>query len=645
MEIAKNKKFRLYSIFQKKGITGIVFILMLCLFANIASAQEKIFVSKEAMRAYQSETRAMDGKPGKNYWQNTSDYKIKVKFFPETGIVEGQEEITYHNNSPDTLKMLVVRLYQDMFKKGAAKTLEVFPDDLTDGVLIKSVINNGKAISVKAEDKLINRRGTNMYITLNEAIKPKATTRISMEWSFKVPSKTQIRMGTYDSTSFFIGQWYPQIAVYDDISGWDTHDYTGLAEFYNDFGNFDVEISVQGNYVVWATGNLLNPGELLKEPCLAKYQQALNSSETVTIAIPEDYAKGNVTIQAAWNTWKYKADNVSDFAFALSDHYVWEGCSIEAGTNGKKVFIQTAYNAKHSDYKEAIEIARKSIRFLSEKLPGVPYPFPCMSIFDGADGMEYPMMTNVGSFVDRGDVVYAHSHEITHTYFPFYVGTNETKYGWMDESMAVFLPEVLQKEIEPTKDVAPYTTYVYSLYGGKEFEPAVMTPTYYLTPDIYFILNYGKAEQIIRLLEMHLGKDVFIKCLQGFMDSWKYKHPTPYDFFNTFNTVSGQDLTWFWKPWYFEQGYPDLTISSAKYEEGICMVEIKNSGTVPLPVYLFFDTENGEEIRYDVPADTWKDGKNKIIVTRDIKQKVTKIILGNSQVPDSNPSDNNFKIK
>ncbi len=645
MEIVKNIKLRFYKIFEKQGVSALIVIILICLSANTTSAQEKLFVSQEATKAYKSETRAIDGKPGKNYWQNTSDYKIKVKLFPETGIVEGQEEITYFNNSPDTLKMLVVRLYQDMFKKGAARTIDVQPDDLTNGVLIKSVMNNGKPISAKAEDKHITRRGTNMYITLHEALNPKGSAQIAIDWSFKVPSKTQIRMGTYDSTSFFIGQWYPQIAVYDDISGWNTHDYTGLAEFYNDFGNFDVEISVPANYVVWATGNLLNPGELLNEPYLAKYRQALNSSETVTIALPEDYIKGKVTKQGAWNTWKYKAGNVSDFAFALSDHYIWEGCSIEASTNGKKVFIQTAYNKKHGDYKEVIEIARKTIRFLSEELPGVPYPFPCMSIFDGADGMEYPMMTNVGSFDDRGEVVYAHSHEITHTYFPFYVGTNETKYGWMDESMAVFLPEVLQKEIEPTKDVAPYTTYVYSIYGGKEFEPALMTPTYYLTPDIYFILNYGKAEQILRLLEIQLGKDVFNKCLKGFIDSWKYKHPTPYDFFNTFNNISGQDLTWFWKPWYFEQGLPDLAISSATCEAGKCTVEIKNSGTLPLPVYLQFTTDDGQEILYKLPADTWKDGKSKIVIRREIKQKVTRIILGNSQVPDCYSSDNNFNIK
>ncbi len=614
-------------------------------YTGIAFAQDELFVNREVRQAYLSGTRSADGKPGKNYWQNKSDYEIQVQFWPETGIVEGKEEIIYYNNSPDTLKKIVVRLYQDLFKKGTSRILDVNADDLTDGVVIRSVMNNDKVISLDAADRQIHRSGTNMFINLNDALKPASRTKISIVWSFSVPSKTQIRMGQYDSSAFFIGQWYPQIAVYDDIGGWDTHDYNGLSEFYNDFATFDVAITVPGNYVVWATGMLSNPGEVLTESCLAAYQKAMNSSEPLAIAHTGDYLKGNVTTKASWNTWKYKADQVSDFAFALSDHYVWEACSIDAGAGRKKVFIQTAYNAEHTDYKEAMVIAQKTIRFLSEKLPGIPYPFPCMSIFDGSDGMEYPMMTNVGTFIDRGETVYAHSHEITHTYFPFYVGTNETRYGWMDESMAVFLPEQLQKEIEPSKDVAPYTTYVYSLFAGNEFEPAVMTPTNYLTRDIYFILNYGKAEQILRLLRMQLGEEVFLKCLQTFMEDWKYKHPTPWDFFNTFNTVSGQNLSWFWNAWYFKQGSPDLTISSVNCEKGRCSVEIKNSGNLPLPVHLEFITAGGNNIGYDVPANHWKDGKDNIIITRDIPDKVTTVRLGNENIPDINPSDNIYNIK
>ncbi len=635
-----------------------IFIAGLCVLTQSVFAQD-LFVNKEIQKAYSAETRSKDGKPGKNYWQNSSDYKIQAKVFPKTGILEGQEFITYYNNSPDTLKRIVVRLYQDLFKKGNRRTLEVNPADLTDGVDIRSVKIRDRELIGKDKGNYIIRGGvnvnasipgyeggTNMYITLPEALAPKSSLKIAIEWSFKIPSKTQIRMGTYDSTSFFLGQWYPQMAVCDDVDGWDTHDYNGLAEFYNDFSNYEVEVSVPANFIVWATGALSNPEELLNEPYLTKYKNAHNSAETVTIAKSEDYKNGKITKQNTWNVWKYKASKVSDFSFALSNHYIWEACNVDVDkANGKKVFLQTAYNNEHADYKEVTDIARKTILFLSVKKPGVAFPFPCMTVFDGADGMEYPMMTNVGSCTERGETVYAQSHEITHTYFPFYVGINETKYGWMDESMAVFLPEEIQKEIEPTKDVAPYTTYIYSYFGGREFEPPVITPTNYLTKDIYFILNYGKAEQILRLLEMQTGKEIFAICLKEFINRWQYKHPTPYDFFNTFNNVSGQNLNWFWKAWYFEQGIPDLSITSASYKDGECSVTIKNTGGLPLPILLQFTLQDGSKVEYDVPADTWKDGKKETLITKEIKLPVTEIKLGNREIPDANSLDNKYKIK
>lgn len=638
----RNNRRNPYWVFIQKSFSVIILLVTLCMFTNIIPAQE-LYVNKETLKAYSLATRSVDGNPGKNYWQNTSDYKIEVKFYPETGMLEGQENITYYNNSPDTLKHIVIRLYQDLFKKGNKRTVDVDPEDITEGVTISS-------LKVRENDltgtNFVFRTGTNMYITLPQVVTPKTSVDLTIVWSLKIPAKTQIRMGTYDSTSFFIGQWYPQIAVYDDIEGWDTHDYNGLSEFYNDFSNFDVAISAPGNYVVWATGTLQNPEDLLNEPYLGRYKNAQNSAETVTVAMPEDYKAGKITKKNDWNTWKYQAKNVSDVAFALSDHYVWEACSIDIDKkDSRKVFLQNAYNEEHADFKEVTDIGRKTILFLSENKPGVPYPFPCMSIFDGADGMEYPMMTNVGSCDKRGETVYAHSHEITHTYFPFLVGTNETKYGWMDESMTVYLPEELQKDIEPTKKVALYTTYVYSYFSGKEFEPVVITPTYYLTRDVYFYLNYGKAEQILRLLEMQTGKEVFEKCLKEYISRWKYKHPTPYDFFYTFNNVSRQDLNWFWKAWYFEPGVPDLAITSASCKAGKCTVTVKNTGSVPLPVYLQFTTEDGTTVLYDVPADTWKDGKKEVVLTKEIKQKVTDIKLGNPEIPDINPSDNNFKIK
>ncbi|MFH0893440.1 MAG: M1 family metallopeptidase [Bacteroidota bacterium] len=625
---------------------NIFFIIVLCLAASALHAQEKLFVSKEAAKALKNNTRSEDGKPGTKYWQNGSDYKIQLRFTPTTRLVEGKEEISYYNNSPDTLKKLVIRLYPDLFKKGAARRYPVDPADVNEGVNIKSLKIAGTELVSSKEDGILTRSGTNLIVKLTKPMTPKSSLTFFIEWSFTMPAKTQIRMGTYDASSFFVGQWYPQMAVYDDISGWDMRDYNGLTEFYNDFSNYSVEISAPENFVVWATGTLSNADAVLNEPFLGKYKKAMSSETTVTVAQPADYKNSKITKQGAWTTWKYDAKNVSDFSFALSDHYVWEACSMPSGAgDAGKLFLQVAYSEAHADYKEVTDISRRSIRYLIDKRPGVAYPFPCMTVFDGADGMEYPMMTNVGSCENRGETVYAHSHEITHTYFPFYVGTNETKYGWMDESLAVLLPEKIQTEIEPTKDVPPYTTYVYSLYAGKEFEPALMTPTYYLTPDVYFILNYGKAEQVLRLLESEIGAEVFDKCLKEFMERWKYKHPTPYDFFYTFNNVSGKDMTWFWKAWYFEQGTPDLSIASATYNAGKCSVTIKNAGTLPVPVYLQFKTADGKTTIHQLSAECWTKGKNEIEITKEIAGKVTDVILGNNQIPDSKPSDNKFEIK
>jgi hypothetical protein len=610
------------------------------------SGQSSLFINKEMLKSYQQNTRSKDGKPGEKYWQNSSDYVINVSFNPKTGTIEGIENIIYYNNSPDTLKKIIVRLYQDLFKKGVSRQYDVDPIDINDGVKIKLLNVNNSELEINNQNNNAYRIGTNLCIPLYKPLLPKSNTKLLIEWSFKVPQKTQIRMGTYDSTSFFIGQWYPQIAVYDDIAGWDTHDYNGLSEFYNDFSNYTVNISVPSGFVVWATGNLKNPEAILNEQTLDKFRKAINSDKTITIATPQDYSNQKIFKNLNVNKWKFEAKNVSDFAFSTSNHYVWEASSVEVDESVKRrVLIQTAYNDTHSDYKEVTEIAKKTILFLSNNSPGIPYPFPCMSIFDGADGMEYPMITNVGSCKERGETIYAQTHEITHSYFPFYAGTNETMYGWMDESLTVLLPEELQTEIEPTKDVPVYTTKVYSHYAGRMSEPVVMTPTNYLTKDIYFFLNYGKAEQILRLLEIQVGKKVFKNCIREFLNRWKYKHPSPYDFFNTFNNISGNDLIWFWKPWYFEQGIPDLSVKNASWENGVCKVTIKNNDALPLPVYLQFTTDDGNIIIHEYSSEIWKEGKDEIVISKNIIKKVTEINIGNKFIPDCNNSDNNFKLK
>lgn len=621
--------------------------LLLIVFALSGPAQSLI-VPKGNAKAFEKQTRQKDGNPGKNYWQNTSDYFIKTNVDVANKVVSGDARIVYYNNSPDSLKTIVVRLYQDVFKKGANRNsmVPVDPRDVHDGVNIKSLTVN----NTKMEDRLIKRQGTLMFVRLNKALAPKNKVELQIAWDFKFPQHTLVRMGTIDSTSLFVAQWYPQIAVYDDVYGWDTRSYNGMSEFYNDFANFEVEITVPSNFMVWATGEPLNIKEILQPVYYEKFAKASLSNEIEHVITAGDLKKGNITQStnaSQTNTWKYKAANVSDFAFGISDHYLWDVTSVEVDKATKRrTVVGVAYNEKAVHFDKVAEISRETVRSLSEEMPGIPYPFPYVTVYNGDFGMEYPMITNVGAEDDYGMTVYANSHEIAHAYFPFLVGTNETKNGWLDEGLVVYMPEKVQTKITPDLYIPKQNTAAFSAYAGMEDEPALITPTHYLDPKVYFYLNYAKTEQALRMLEIELGEDMFKKCLLAFIDRWKYKHPTPLDYFNTFNNVSQQDLDWFWQAWYYQMGgIPDLAITDAERKGNRVSVTIENKGNLPLPIELSF--YNNETLVKTITerGSRWINGQNKISVSFDSTEPITTIRLGSDIIPDANRKDNEFMVK
>ncbi|PLW93288.1 MAG: hypothetical protein C0592_06615 [Marinilabiliales bacterium] len=615
------------------------FSLLLLVFAtSVCFAQFNLTTTKGYQNALENETRSENGLPGPNYWQNSADYYIDVIMDVKNKILSGNERIVYYNNSPDSLGAVVIRLYQDLYKKGNNRNsiVDVDPRDIHNGVTISSLSVNHTEIDLST----VHRSGTIMIVRLGQKLAPNSSLNLEIEWSFDFPEHTLIRMGTIDSTSLFIGQWYPQVAVYDDVYGWDTRSYNGMAEFYNDFSNFEVNITVPEGFMVWATGENTNIKEVLNSEYLSKYQKATESEEITHVITAEDIEKGNITTNI--HTWTFKAENVSDFAFGISDHYLWDVCSVEVDENTKRrTIIGTAYAEGAIHFDKVAEISRETVRALSEEMPGIPYPFPYLTVFHGDFGMEYPMMTNVGPDESYAMTVYAHSHEITHGYFPFLVGTNETKNGWIDEGFTVFLPEAVQTRLTPELDIAKSNTHAFAYYAGIEGEPALITPTYYLDGRIYFYLNYAKTEPAIRLLQVELGEEMFLKCLHIFIERWSYKHPTPYDLFNTFNDVSGQDLNWYWQAWYFQQGgIPDLAIAEAKKTDLGYDITVENKGNFPLPI--FITLYSGEDIVSTelMPAASWKGHKNKVTVSVNAKDGVTKITLGNAYIPDANQEDN-----
>ena len=632
------------SYFCNRIISKILYLLLI--FSIPAYTQNNLFTPVEFIKSYKKQTRSTDGKPGINYWQNHSDYKIDAQISTATRTLKGTEIIVYHNESPDTLKNLVIRLYQDINRAGNSKDWDFNPGNFTEGVQINKIKIDGKEIDI---DNKIERTGTNLKIILDSLLNPKSNLEIFFDWSFVIPTDAP-RMGIYDSTSYLIAYWYPQIAVYDDIDGWDMVNYTGQVEFYNDHSNYDVTLSIDNpNCIVWATGILLNPEELFGEKYLKRYESKLDTEDEIANFINERNINDPDILQKNDKlTWHYKADYVPDFVFSFSDHYYWDFTYLEVEP-GRKVRINAVYNPLSEDFKQVCHIARDAIKYFSIELPGVPFPYPSMTVYNGEGGMEFPMMVNDSKGDNYASDVYLTSHEISHTYFPFYMGTNERKYAWMDEGWATFIPSDFQTD-KSNKELDSRLRFVnfYMKFSGSLYDVPIMMVSYQLKSPSYRNASYSKAATAYSILENILGKEIFKKTLKEYITRWNRKHPIPYDFFNTFNDVSGENLDWFWKPWFFEFGYPDLGIKNVKINGKEIKIEIEKIGNYPTPIFLQLQLDNEAVIYIPKSAKIWENGEKIVTIEYELKienVKVTSVLLGNQYIPDINNDNNKFFIK
>lgn len=628
-----------------KTLSGIILtLLFLIVTYSAASAQTKeLFIPLNIKNAVNKGTRTLNGMPGEKYWQNSSHYKISASLEPKTGTLTGKETISYSNNSPDTLKEIVIRLYQDIFRYESPRDFPVGRASLSDGVKIEKLSIAGNIINIK-DPESVSRTGTNLIIKLPGNILPKSSTTIEAEWSFVMP-RGSFRMGTYGDSTFMVAYWYPQMAVYDDIDGWDRIDYKGTVEFYNDFSDYDVELSEPDGISVWATGVLQNAEEILSEKILKRYKEAQASDKVINIVTAEDLSKGGIYRNNGTHTWRFKAEHVPDFAFAMSSHYLWDGVSAEVDKKThRRTFISAAYNKLSKDFYQVAEISKKTIESLSFGLPGVPFPYPSMSVFNGEGGMEFPMMVNDGSAEKLSETVHVTSHEITHTYFPFYMGTNERKYAWMDEGWATMIPFDLQASLAPGYDPRAENAQGYAAFAGGEQDMPVMTPSYMMGWSSYRIASYRKPAAAYDMLRALLGKEKFDNALREYMKRWNGKHPGPYDFFFSFNDYLKEDLNWFWNSWFFGKGYPDLSIADVKTEDNKLKIFIRKEGSVPVPVVLNITWEDGQKVNIPRGAEVWKDTDSTWIETG-TSGKVKLIELGDPSVPDVNKKNNYFEFK
>ena len=432
--------------------------------------------------------------------------------------------------------------------------------------------------------------------------------------------------------------------MYDDIDGWNENPYTGTQEFYNDFCNFHVNITVPGNFAVWCTGDLVNAKEVLSDTCFKRLQRAETQDAAITIIDSSNIANNNFTKQANSLTWQFDANDVTDVAFAVSNHYLWQSASLIVDSlTRRKTRVDAVFNPKHKDYFDVLSFARKTVEAMSFTIPAWPFPYAHETIFDGLDQMEYPMMVNDNPLADRDAAIELTDHEIFHTMFPFYMGINETKYAWMDEGWATLGEWLISPLIDSTV-VDSYGVEPYATAAGTEEDLPVITLSTEENGTTYFLNSYPKPAFGYLYVKDMLGDKLFIKALHNYISQWHGKHPTPYDFFYSMNKGAGRDMNWFWKQWFIDGGTPDLGIGNIMHQGNRYNITVINKGGKPVPVYLAVFFADGSKKNIHSAAGCWKTSTSASFSFLSGK-KIKKITLGSTYTPDTDTSDNIYPKK
>ncbi|HYK47390.1 MAG TPA: M1 family metallopeptidase [Parafilimonas sp.] len=588
-------------------------------------------VPRNYQKAYDNHTRSSDGRPGLHYWQNKAAYKIDVTFEPGSRKISGKETIVYTNGSPDTLGQIWFKLYPNVYQKGSARSFRIDPEDVSDGMRIESVAVDDKTRSTDA----LSIDGTEMWLPV-PAVLPGKQIKFELSFSYVLNKGSHERTGMIDDSSAFIAYFFPRIAVYDDIDGWNKNPYLGSQEFYNDFCDFDVHITVPKNYIVSATGNLQNANDVYL-PSVVKRIATAEASDGITRII--DTTDKQVTAQNETNTWKFQADNVTDFAFATSNHYIWYASSLVVDpATSRRTRVDAVFNPHHKSYFDVIDFARKTVEVMSYRFPAWPYPYPHETIFDGLDQMEYPMMVNDNPLDEKADAIELTDHEIFHTMFPFYLGINETKYAWMDEGWATIGEWLISPLIDSTI-ADEYGMYSYNADADYDLDAPITTLSTQQNGASYFLNAYAKPGMGYLYVKDMLGDELFTKALHYYIAQWQGRHPIPQDFFNCINTGSGKNLNWFWKSWFYDRGAPDLAISNVKKTGSSITVTIKMKGSKPVPVHLTVYYKDGSEQKLHQSIAVWEKA-NTASISFTATGAIQKIVLGELHDADIDSSNN-----
>lgn len=560
--------------------------------------------------------RTASGAPGPEYWQNSADYVIEAELDDKQNTLKGKLTLTYHNNSPQDLNFIWMYVEQNRFTEDSRGTLTSptnynrYDGDTDGGITITNL--SAKTTGAASTKHLIS--DTRMQVFFAEPLKAKGgKATVSMDFEFKIPVEGMDRMGQLETKNgiiYSMAQWYPRVAVFDDVVGWNTEPYLGAGEFYLEYGDFDYKITVPYDHIVVGSGELVNAKEVLSKKLLNRYEKAAKSNKTVYLIKPDEVGNTEITrpIQSGKLTWHYKMKNSRDVAFASSTAFVWDAARINL-PNNETAIAQSAYPIEVSSdvaWGRSTEYTKASIEHYSEKW--FPYPYTsAVNVASNVGGMEYPGLSFCGSKSFGASLWDVTDHEFGHNWFPMIVGSNERRYAWMDEGFNTFInyySTVAFNDGEYESDVAKGLNRV-QWFKWRNREGIDTYPDVAKSMNLAFTAYYKPATGLILLREYILDHERFDNAFRAYIKAWAYKHPQPTDFYNCMENVAGENLNWFWRGWFTGTGNIDLGIKKVAPKEGYTVVTFENKGAVPMPVVFKVGFEDGTSMTKKLPVEIW----------------------------------------
>jgi hypothetical protein len=557
-----------------------------------------------------NEYRTGSGRPGPKYWQQRVDYRITATLDPAKNELRGRETIHYVNHSPDALPYLWLFVEQNLCEPNSITNQLNQPPLVFLGTSFDfscQGFNSAprlESMTIEGRDVKRSRFGTTLRVDLARPLASGASVDIDAVWHFNVPPQGGGRMG-HDGPLYEMAQWYPRVAVYDDVKGWNHEPYIGAGEFYLEYGDYDVTLTVPNEDIVAATGELQNAEQVLMPAQRQRLAVARHSDTAIAIIRADEAGNVSKTRPAGATSWHFSAHNVRDFAFAAGPGMRWDA----SGYDG--ILIEDLYRPKADKWPEVNRMGREAIKYYSEQW--YRYPYSHATTVEGpVEGMEYPMLTFTPNSPTREDQQWVIAHEFGHEWFPMVVGSNERLYPWMDEGFNTFIDLANAAKYfagtpyGDTIEVHPLHLYAEHAKPGNE-QPLIEKPVE--VRDLFWG-GYQKPALMMQMLRYEvLGKDRFDAAFREYIRSWAFRHPTPSDFFRLMRDQSGMELDWFWRDWIFTTARLDQAVdSTSRGTDGITTVYLHNRGTMVMPAELLLTFEDGTMSTVKLPVEMWNLG-------------------------------------